>query len=592
MVTGSSRPKPGDKLFRAKSSSIPHLTSLRQELGYGNKGRPEDIAFKRAVRAHVEKFVSKDNIPATQFTKWKTPAHQRGLTELTKNFLHAQGKGLEFWPDDPNSPNKRPLEYTRDCAQIQRLMVKVFYRTIREHKRYTTSATNDLTQPLSHNIPTSSGPSALGRAQDPRGHSVDDPIDLESMQPPPNVPGQPIDNDPFTGMSFNFNQFALASDHNGTPDGLTPPQEGIPDLFDLSAHGATSQVSHNGRHETRIVSDTHTAVTEDGSGVDLYDVPNSPREATSGAQNRSKRPAEQPEPNEDSHRAKAPRQGQNNPEEQAHQSASGPATQKRKRGPRPPPGEKTRVLTRERRPPQRLDYAGEETTDDHILCSSSPSADEESGPQDRDQPRTNGASSRVEVPRANLPNPVPRSDARPAEQLTSRCTIHHPVQASTKKVPPSSRKSLASQAGTGTGNRLVRMPLASNASNMTAPADPLPLDSQQKAALEASKITYHYCINGLDTFPWQPPGNQSLFQMSLQSVATELQLKPGFQSLYLILKTPGGNLNNIVSSKDEAHFRDIKEEFLAQITEEYRRRLAVSPADGAGLRVRIHLQQQ
>jgi hypothetical protein len=109
--------KAGERVFKTKTCNVPSLTELRKSLGYGHRGEERDIAFKRALTAQVETFVSKDNLPGVSFTKWKTPAHQKGLQEMTKDFLVIKQKGLEFWPDDPNSSNKRPLEYTRDYDQ-------------------------------------------------------------------------------------------------------------------------------------------------------------------------------------------------------------------------------------------------------------------------------------------------------------------------------------------------------------------------------------------------------------------------------------------------------------------------------------------
>lgn len=117
-ATRRSKPSKGGKRdSRTKSCNIPSLTSLRKSLGYGHRGQAQDIAFKRALAAQVETFVSEDNLPGFSFTQWKTPAHQKGLRDMTKDFLFKKQKGPEFWPDDPNSPNRRPLRYTRDNDQ-------------------------------------------------------------------------------------------------------------------------------------------------------------------------------------------------------------------------------------------------------------------------------------------------------------------------------------------------------------------------------------------------------------------------------------------------------------------------------------------
>ncbi|KAF5009838.1 hypothetical protein FDECE_3960 [Fusarium decemcellulare] len=561
MAPGTRPPKPGDKLFKVKTSSLPRLRELREDLGYGTTGRPEDIAFKKVVRAHIEKFVSEENLPATEFKRWTTAAHQKGLVELTKNFLHAEGKGLEFWPDDPNSPNKRPLEYTRDCEQIQRLMVKLFYRTIIEYKRYTTTVTNELTQ----NIPASSGPPALG------GHSVDNPIDLESMEPPTNAPRQSVDNDPFNGRSYDFGQFEPIP-YNDMPDGLDAAYSAIQEAFELSTDRAPPQVSRNGIPGTRDASDTHNSVTQNSSGTDPYDVPNSPREAAPTTQNRDKRPAEQPEPTEDSRRAQPPRQEQHNSGEESHQPISGPAPQKGKKRPRRPPGEKTRFSKRAKKPTRRPDFAGSETADDLIPSRPPSSSDSESDSQERTQSRVSGATSKDAAHGPMPQNPNLQPSARAAGQSTSQDGGGRPqVRASAKKAPNPTHKNPTSQAGPSTGHGPVRNPINANTPNLAALAGRLVLDSQQTAALRASKITYSTNTNGIDVLDWTPSDGQGIFQMSLAAVARDLGLGSNFQPLTIALETLGQNYVFDIPQQDEARFRDIKEQVLFRITQKHTR---------------------
>jgi hypothetical protein len=114
-----SPPKVLDRLFKTtKTSTIPHLTELRKALGYGNPGQDQDIAFKRAVRTQIESFISPSTkLPAYKLTKWRLPLHQRGLQEVTKDFLDTKGKGPEFWPARHNSVNTRCLEYSKDSSR-------------------------------------------------------------------------------------------------------------------------------------------------------------------------------------------------------------------------------------------------------------------------------------------------------------------------------------------------------------------------------------------------------------------------------------------------------------------------------------------
>lgn len=110
---------PGERIFKTtKSCSITSITHLRRELGFGARGEERDIAFKRAVRKQITTFVSSsDSIPAYKFTKWKNTVHQRGLLEVTKDFLDVQGKGSEFWPQSDLSDTTQPLQYWKDSAK-------------------------------------------------------------------------------------------------------------------------------------------------------------------------------------------------------------------------------------------------------------------------------------------------------------------------------------------------------------------------------------------------------------------------------------------------------------------------------------------
>jgi hypothetical protein len=112
-------PKMADRLFKTtKTSSIPHLTTLRKSLGYDNPGKQEDIAFKRAIKEQLGAFVSSgDNLPGYKLTKWTNPSHQRGLLGITKDFLDNKGKGPLFWPDSHSSTSTRSLEYSRDSKK-------------------------------------------------------------------------------------------------------------------------------------------------------------------------------------------------------------------------------------------------------------------------------------------------------------------------------------------------------------------------------------------------------------------------------------------------------------------------------------------
>lgn len=110
----SRRPHRCERVFRTKTSSIPNLTTLRKQLGYGIPGGERDLAFKKAIAEQVRTFVSStDNLPAFKLTKWKNRVHQRGLLEVTNDFLDVKGKGTEFWPYW-----KTDLNYQRDTVKL------------------------------------------------------------------------------------------------------------------------------------------------------------------------------------------------------------------------------------------------------------------------------------------------------------------------------------------------------------------------------------------------------------------------------------------------------------------------------------------
>ncbi|KAM6537444.1 hypothetical protein FALCPG4_003365 [Fusarium falciforme] len=308
--------KAGEQVFKTKSCNIPSLTELRKSLGYGHRGEKQDIAFKKALTTQVETFVSKDNLPGVSFTQWKTPAHQKGLREMTKDFLAFKQKGPEFWPDDPNSSNKRPLEYTRDYEQIHRLLTKVFYRTVREHKRKqsTTPTTKESDRKLKTTSMKQSDPSKNSSEQSSRqayrgsrGQSADDPIELDNMQSTTNASAPSADVDPFAGTSlmFTFRQFMPLE---GMPDGIPPtdePDEPTDRVWEIRDDYLDPQVPRDGNPTSSIPSQA--------APEDPYQVPNSPAQETQVPRDRGKRPAH-PYSIQDVRPAKAPRREQDDGE--------------------------------------------------------------------------------------------------------------------------------------------------------------------------------------------------------------------------------------------------------------------------------------
>ncbi|RSL64017.1 hypothetical protein CEP54_004880 [Fusarium duplospermum] len=326
MAQSTRRQKPSkavERGFKTKTCNIPSLTQLRKSLGYGHRGEERDIAFKRALTEQVETFVSIDNLPGVSFTKWKTPAHQKGLRDITKNFLFAKRKGPEFWPDDPNSPNKRPLQFPRDFEEIFHLLTKVFYRTAREHKRrqLTASTTQESNQSpkvpsmnQSHSNKNSNEQSSREARRDSRGQSADDPVERGNMQSTTNASAPSGDIDPFAGTSliFTFRHFMPLE---GIPDGIPPTDEPTDEPIDPIREMREDFPDPQPPRDNNSTSNIPSHTTPE----DPYRVPNSPTQETQVPRDRGKRP-EHPYSIQDVRPAKAPRK--DNREAVAGSSAS------------------------------------------------------------------------------------------------------------------------------------------------------------------------------------------------------------------------------------------------------------------------------
>ncbi|KAF4980814.1 hypothetical protein FZEAL_3268 [Fusarium zealandicum] len=606
------------RLFKTKSCALPRLTDLRKELGYGHAGQAQDIAFKRALKAQVESFVSpSDNIPGFKFTQWKTPEHQRGLLEMTKDFLDTKGKGIEFWPDDPLSPNKRPLEYSKNSSQIHSLVAKVFYRTAREHKRK--PSTNsiiyeqaegpkniDIHQSSSQSKPEDCLPHNQTKPKDSRGRSVDDPIDLENMQSTTNPSGPSADNDSLaaSGMSFDLGRFEPLGD---MPDGLPVTRGPFEGMAELLGDVPNPQVPET-------TNGASSGTTRNTSGVDLYDVPNSPTEATTRTQDKGKRPAE-PNLDEANPRAKFPRQehdnsaeGVNNPTGTAvpGAAASGSASVPRKRKPRQVM-EKTRFSDRAKKTTRRPDFAREKTVEAFIFTSSSSRVSSDSEQEDPVRPsKEPPGPERVPNGPQNVSSETAQRQPKPRnapKAKTTKRTLSRPGQQTTAAQAGPSTGSGPEHQGSGSGASNTEIPGETARSDTNSgqphhqhterPVRQLVFNERERMAIAVSKIRYFSSVDGFGARfeTWTPSGSRTIFHFSLQALAIDLHLRPNFQSLTLILETREKDIVEKVDQNDEDSFNDIKENFLHKITREYQRALDASE-DVSGLKFRIYLQQQ
>ncbi|KAJ4146662.1 hypothetical protein NW754_002127 [Fusarium falciforme] len=454
--------KAGERVFKTKTCNIPSLTELRKSLGYGHRGEERDIAFKRALTAQVETFVSKDNLPGVSFTKWKTPAHQKGLREITKDFLVIKQKGPEFWPDDPNSSNKRPLEYTRDYDQIHRLLTKVFYRTARERKRkHTTTSTpkESAQNPKSastkqpHSNKNSSEQTSREAYPDSRGQSADDPIELDNMQSTTNAPASSEDVAPFVGTSLRFT-FVLPAER--MPDGIPPTDKPIDEPNEQGREMQDDYLDFQAPRDGNSTSSVPFHPTPE----DPFQVPNSPAQDTHIPQDRGKRPLQQ-YPIQDVRPAKVPRKEQDNAEAVEGPSTSGssssfaptsfpsqdaPPTETpsaapvKERDGTHHESKQTRFSNRLRRPVVRPEYAREQTTDEAIFASAVEDGEGQDNDGDRrfrEAPRPAVNASNDTSCRENPSGAEPRGNATApaAEQPPSKSRQKaSKKQASTKKI--------------------------------------------------------------------------------------------------------------------------------------------------------------
>ncbi|RMJ17138.1 hypothetical protein CDV36_003184 [Fusarium kuroshium] len=592
--------KAGERVFKTKTCNIPSLTELRKSLGYGHRGEEQDIAFKRALTAQVETFVSRDNLPGVSFTKWKTPAHQKGLRDMTKDFLFVKGKGLEFWPDDPNSPNKRPLEYTRDYEEIHRLLTKVFYRTAREHKRKqsTTSTTQDSThKPKStstkqpHSNKNSNEQSPREACRDSRGQSADDPIELYNMQSTTNASGPSVDVDPFAESTrrFTFEQFVPL----GVPDGIPPEEEPIDRVWEIRDDYLNIQADNSASNIP-----SHTAPVKDP-----YQGPNSPTEDTHVPRDRGKRPA-QPYSIQDVRPAKVPRQEQHNIEVVAGSSTGDPPSNNpstnmgstinsssnfapisipsqdappadppsaipvKKRGYTHHKYKQTRSSDRPRKPVQLPGFAREQTIDIALMTSSS--EDEEEQDKDRDgglreppRPAVNLSddTSRREKPSSNPPrgsntsrpqrSPAQESQAGPSRQRNST----------------QQQANGSSRSGSGTRQSERGQPRAER----DRPPRNNPVPTGERQVISSSTI---FCLrhDGEEFRPWTPSAD--VFQMSLSELMQDLDWPGGnAQTLYMRLYHTSLDAPFAVDIMpgDNAMFNSMRRSFVRQMQRCYQR---------------------
>ncbi|KAJ9134132.1 hypothetical protein NKR23_g10363 [Pleurostoma richardsiae] len=123
---------PSSKIVPTK---IPNITSLRDQLDYGNAGSKRCSTFNDDIRVFRKKFRTTDDIAGVDLHDWKNPAHQAGLTEMAQAYLDKGGNGSVFWPDDETSPYKNKYSYSTHRARIKRLVKQLFFRLNQQQYR-------------------------------------------------------------------------------------------------------------------------------------------------------------------------------------------------------------------------------------------------------------------------------------------------------------------------------------------------------------------------------------------------------------------------------------------------------------------------
>ncbi|KAF5663074.1 hypothetical protein FHETE_7641 [Fusarium heterosporum] len=623
-------PNSANRVFKTtKTITIPNLTELRKELGYDNPGQQEDISFKRAIREQVESFVSpSEDLPGHKFTKWKSESHQRGLLDITKDFLDTKGNGPRFWPDRHSSTKERSLEYSKDFAKIRRLMIKVFWRTACEFKRYKASnPTLDRLLPESNELytppeevdikPIDTRPQVVTSTDTLKGLSVDNPIDIEDMQPDIGITAPLRDIDPFLGAELpNFTTFASGAPENTSDE--WPSSEPYASLFPSSAVGDIPDC-----RPLEVADRPQTVQPENMRGADLYDGPNSPPAVTQNSKSNGKRPAET-NPNDNDRQAKAPRQDQSAPER--HATKAGKKAQSAPTA--------VRRSNRERRAPDRPGVATEEELEaaDHIPTPSSPERGRyaDQGQQAKDK----ADSSKASTSHSRGTNDVRRDSqrqsstessrvevARLAERRTTalhamveeeadindrpRCIVNILANVRGKRPTPPQRQIPVTQAGSSRERESLGESAPQPAVDVTQTesrpplqtldtaqqVDPNSLSHDERRALDACEITHRSNIksnSGKTYVKWTP--SAMIFFLSLADVARELGVE-GPQRLFFKFKHRWANFEDDFGRAEGKRFRTVMREWLGIINEQCTENALLPAAQRPELEFQVYISK-
>lgn len=101
----------------SKAASVPNITTLRNELDYGNSQLQRCMAFYDDIRVFRRKYRTSQGVPGLDLWDWKSREHQAGLVEMTQAYLEKEGNGRVFWPDEESSPYRNKYRYSTDHVQ-------------------------------------------------------------------------------------------------------------------------------------------------------------------------------------------------------------------------------------------------------------------------------------------------------------------------------------------------------------------------------------------------------------------------------------------------------------------------------------------
>lgn len=95
------------------ASSIPKITDLRDQLGYGDSQLPRCRAFYDDITAFRRKYRTSLGLSGVDLIDWKSPSHQCALDKMVHVYLDIENNGALYWPDH-QSPNCGHLSYNDD----------------------------------------------------------------------------------------------------------------------------------------------------------------------------------------------------------------------------------------------------------------------------------------------------------------------------------------------------------------------------------------------------------------------------------------------------------------------------------------------